>query len=659
MELKRTYTRGEITWNLLTQPDSEIGDVSTPVQGTLSISEVEDMEYPLTIRIIDGNCDYIELTDWKMSIESPTDLPAEFNFSLSSSEERQDITIQINDDLGSEVRQKCPVRSSHVANLSSHILANKDIDKVKSNVYDYYASGQPFAFTLRKDARKHVGYNQYCNILNYLYKHDPTDHSDLPNTPNVKGQMKRSMIKHVVTEGSEYFAESMTSFESMLNHYEQLDYLPTLSNSDKHELRGYLQEVLAKEAAMEGNFQTANDRISESIKHFEHADRAEITTPAILKRYAIEALIKESNGEFEEAAGLYETAADEAEGYDSRVYEIWSTLSLAKQAFADGNYEQGKLRVEDIPEDYDDVNLVDLRKLTILVDLFNDYEEGARSEARRVFKRDELPYPPRVNGEDGTYRDITAQFKIDYTSAYSMLLNRQRISQLNQDPGINKPFQTAIMDGITPGGMDTEGKQNSTTDGGATVEENPTKSTPMDDVSYKETSSGLAKIQERPQDRTFEALDQDNAENITYESQVSDTQQGRYHHEKVLDTLEEYLEDSGLKSGETNWSDLIATDEENILLVEAKHISPDTENIQIRKAVGQLLEYRYRDILQDDEFAELDLTLWLLLAQPPSDSFKPILNSFRDKGIHTLWVHDSEIGGLEESLIKLEQITGE
>jgi len=310
----------------------------------------------------------------------------------------------------------------------------------------------------------------------------------------------RSIKKHVVTEGSEYLPGSMASFESMLEYYEQLDYLPTLTNADKHELRGYLQELLAKEAAAEGNFQTANDHISESIKHFEYADRTEIATPAILKQYAIKALIKESDGEFEEAAGLYEEAAKEADGGDLRVYEIWSTLSLAKQDFADGDYEQGKQRVENIPEDYDDVNLVDLRKLTILVDLFNDYERGGRSEAKRVFKRDELPHPPGVVVEEDIYRDITAQFEIDYSSAYSMLLSRQRLSHLDQDPGINKPFQTAIVDGITLGGIGTGGEEDSTADGGSTVDETPSKSTVMDST---DQSRSTVKTERKQRDPRF------------------------------------------------------------------------------------------------------------------------------------------------------------
>jgi tetratricopeptide (TPR) repeat protein len=334
--------------------------------------------------------------------------------------------------------------------------------------------------------------------LDYLYKHDPTDHDNLQNQPGLKGQIMRSIKKHVVKEGSEYRPGSMASFESMLEYYAQLDYLPTLTNEEKHELRGYLQEVLAKEAAAEGNFQTANDHISESIKHFEHADRAEINTPAILKQYAIEALIKESAGEFEDAAGLYEDALKEADGDDVRVYEIWSTLSLAKQDFADGDYEQGKQRVENIPEGYDDVNLVDLRKLTILVDLFNDYEEGGRSEAKRAFKRDELPHPPGVVVEEDTYRDITAQFEVDYSSAYSMLLSRQRLSHLDQDPGINKSFQTAIVDGITPGGMGTEGEKDSTADGGATVDETPSESTVMSSTDHSRSKVETERKQRDP-----------------------------------------------------------------------------------------------------------------------------------------------------------------
>jgi tetratricopeptide (TPR) repeat protein len=504
MKLERKYTHKGVTWDLLTQPDPDVEDVSVPVQGTLSVSAIEDMEFPLTIRVISNNCKYIELEDWKKSIESPTDLPVKFGFLLSYSEERQHITIQINDNIGSEIRPRCNVRSSHVANLSSHVLVNTDIEKVRSDIHDYYSASKPLAYSsFRKDARKHVGYEGYYQILNYLYKHDQKEHDELAE------QIMRSMKKHVVSEKGEYFAKSMASLEDMLEYYDELDYLPSLVNEYRHELRGYLQEVLAKEAAAGGNFQTANEHISKSIKHFEQADRTEINTPAILKQYAIKALINESDGDFEEAANLYEDAADEADEDDSRVYEIWSILSLAKQDFADGNYEQGKQRVENIPEDYDDVNLVDLRKLTILIDLFDDYKQGVRSEAKRVFKRDELPHLPGVVVEEGTYRDITAQLEIDYSSAYSMLLNRQRISQLGQDPGINKSFKTAIVDGITPGGMDTDEKRDSTADGGTAPEKRAMSSIAKDTATHSRPIVETERKQRDPRftQNVYEAYD--------------------------------------------------------------------------------------------------------------------------------------------------------
>ncbi|TKX61127.1 hypothetical protein EXE48_08760 [Halorubrum sp. ASP1] len=135
---------------------------------------------------------------------------------------------------------------------------------------------------------------------------------------------------------------------------------------------------------------------------------------------------------------------------------------------------------------------------------------------------------------------------------------------------------------------------------------------------------------------------------ISFVRDTADTQQKNQEHEHILDVVEETLGDSGFTVEETEYSDLIATRDDIHLLAEAKYIDEGNERDQIRYAIGQLAEYRYRDFRLGD--FDDDPLRFLVLSQRPTDGYARFLKDLQSDGIYTVWVDDETIKGLSESV---------
>lgn len=649
MELQREYADNGISITVTTLPKLDDG-IETLVEGSVRIEAADGVEPPLTVRTQVPDDYYVDVSDGR--ILNISELPVEANLLIGPSHKREDMTIRVEGEAGSEKETQLGLRPVQVLHIGNKILSDEfegTDEKILDDIGEYYSSSESLVRTdLRKDIRKYVGFKSYYRILDFLYKIDPHEKAE--------EHLTNSFEKHVVSGADrsnhgEYHPASESEFEEMLDFYSGLENLPSFNKSKISEFKGFIKENFAKQAALSGDFDSAKDYLLTSIDHFEDAGRPEVKKPAVIKQTAIKGLIKESNGDFEGAKEHYKESAREFDGEDAEIYEVWAQLAEVKHNLAKEDYDAAINTCNSISGGDYEYSLVDLRKLNVLVELLEDLKNDEISDGSTIFGKAQMPdTPDKTTDEYSVPRDLIVQYQTDYSSAYSVLLSKQQLKKLGRDSIDDESLRSAIEDGITPLGNENSPSRKSKKDTDNVM-----------GVSDKEppSSSGLSKTKERSRNRTFDALNEDNNETITYESQVDDTQEGRYHHEETIDVLEDYLKKRGFKCGETNWSDLIATDGEDVLLVEAKHITPDTETTQIRKAVGQLLEYRYRDLLHDDEFSELDLTLWLLLTQPPSDTFKQILDSFRDKGIYALWMQNDEISGLEESLTKLEQIASE
>jgi len=648
MELQREYADNGISVTVTTLPKLD-DDIESLVQGSVKIEDADGVEPPLTVRTQVPDDYYVDVSEGR--ILDISELPVEIDLLIGPSHKREDMTIRVEGKAGGEEEIQLSLRPVQVLHIGNKILSDEfegTDEEILDDIGEYYNPSESLVRTnLRKDIRKYVGFQSYYRILDFLYRIDPHEKAE--------EHLINSFEKHVVSgpvrsNHGEYHPASASEFEEMLDFYSELENLPSFNKNKISEFKGYINESFAKQAALSGDFVSARDYLSTSVDHFENVGRPEIKKPAVIKQTAIEGLIKESNGDFEGAKEHYKESAREFDGEDAEIYEVWAQLAEVKHHLANEDYDAAIYTCNSISGGDYEYSLVDLRKLNVLVELLEDLEDDEISDGSTIFSKAGMPdTPDKTTDEYSVPRDLIVQYETDYSSAYSVLLSKQQLKKLSRDSIDGESLRSAIVDGITPLGNESSPSKNLNDD----------TDNKMGVSKEKETQSGLSKTRTRSRDRTFDALDEDDNEEISYESHVEEIQQGTIHHEEALDILEEYLKQNGLGGGETGNSDFIASDGENVLLFEAKSVSSDNETKQIRKAVGQLLEYRYRDIIHDDEFSEMDLTLWLLLAQPPSDTFRQILDSFRDKGIYTLWIQNYEISGLEESLTKLEQITNE
>jgi tetratricopeptide (TPR) repeat protein len=650
MIFKQTYVSDNLMWSTSIEVPDEESPVTESVHCKLEvgIDDPDSIEYPASIRV--SKINFTTIDEPEKLIASADHLPVQYSFEIPSRDEfpprdgRPTVRLRLNDSDEVSETVNCHLSHAEAIHIADKILDNEEtgeiIDPIKANFSSVSGSNG-----FRGEIEYFTSYDEYVRILEFISTHEENHANDA-----------RTVMKRVLRPHGKYRAKSITDLKNKVELYSSQPHLGQISVGDV--VVEHIYDILSKSNNKEEVSIDSLEEIS-SLLGLNHnwsellngndlglllsayyVEQGKDSFKSILHRQDPDRLPNLEKDEWLEY--LADTLYQRAEENEENNILAASLYEYSAEIYSDaGNDEQATTATIQSHIGYG----------------FQSFQDRKYSTAREYFRKavQESADYPNLGGlfmltANKEAVAIKEQFKNDGDLEAAINNLKSLTEVINEHPTIHIDG----LDDVIETKEYIEEKKEATEKSQANV-----TISDKEYVSDKKASSGLDKTQERPKDRTFEALDEGDDKTITYESQVSDTQQGRYHHEDALDTLEEYLEDRGFKGGETNWSDFIATDGENVLLVEAKHISPDTESTQIRKAVGQLLEYRYRDILQDDDFAELDLTLWLLLAHPPSDSFKPILNSFRDKGIYTLWEHDSEIDGLEESLIKLEQITSE
>jgi len=187
---------------------------------------------------------------------------------------------------------------------------------------------------------------------------------------------------------------------------------------------------------------------------------------------------------------------------------------------------------------------------------------------------------------------------------------------------------------------------------GKTGEHEAEESSPETDTGGR----GASDLRNRNRDRD---LSPDEVENQTVESQqsVKEQIQGSLEHEESLDVFEDYLINSGFETGETKHSDILGTNEFHVVIGEAKSIHNRNVSSQIRRGLGQLLEYTYFDVKKDDSRKEKEVTRCLVLTREPPEGYREFLEDLQEEGIYTYWTDEYEVKGLAESMDRLESVT--
>jgi hypothetical protein len=139
---------------------------------------------------------------------------------------------------------------------------------------------------------------------------------------------------------------------------------------------------------------------------------------------------------------------------------------------------------------------------------------------------------------------------------------------------------------------------------------------------------------------------------INYPAPIASQQAATAEHQETLAWLRDRLETAGYEVRKTRHSDLIAfrSPDDRILLFEVKSITDGNAWSQIRKAVGQVLEYEYTDIKQRDILSG-EVQSGILLNKSPSRDVQEYLSHLTaTREIWVMWLADGLAGPSVEAL---------
>ena len=151
-----------------------------------------------------------------------------------------------------------------------------------------------------------------------------------------------------------------------------------------------------------------------------------------------------------------------------------------------------------------------------------------------------------------------------------------------------------------------------------------------------------ASLQEIAEDLTPRSSGQSlGEETISYKSNKKSQRAATTEHERAVGRLRSAFEEHGFTCKKTRHSDLIAYKNGNrVYVFEVK--STETGDLwgRIRKAVGQVLEYEYIDVVQREEFSGNSIPGLFLSSEPPDSMKGYLLHLQIEHEIEVLWWED-------------------
>lgn len=154
-------------------------------------------------------------------------------------------------------------------------------------------------------------------------------------------------------------------------------------------------------------------------------------------------------------------------------------------------------------------------------------------------------------------------------------------------------------------------------------------------------------------EQSYEGLSKDNREVIPNESRISSRRDdarpirrdvdkekldyANQEHRRTLSVLCSLLDENGYYPEANTFIDVFTRLKSGPAIFEAKSISQTNELSQVRHAVSQLYEYRYRHNYPD-------ATLWLVLSKKPETSWL-VSYLIEDRKIELLWIEDETLTG--------------
>lgn len=127
-------------------------------------------------------------------------------------------------------------------------------------------------------------------------------------------------------------------------------------------------------------------------------------------------------------------------------------------------------------------------------------------------------------------------------------------------------------------------------------------------------------------------------ETISFESNKESQRAATTEHEQAVGRLRSVFEERGFTCKKTRHSDLIAYKEEGpVFVFEVKSTSTGDLWGRVRKAVGQVVEYRYSDVIRREEFTGESIPGMFLSSEPSQPMVEYLSHLRAEYGIAVLW----------------------
>lgn len=455
MEIGKSFSKGELSWSIKYESDEPAGNGVINGEIKINILNPQKVEFPVEAGVQHaGRSISFESEKPMIKFQSISNTQESLKFDLGErggAEGQKSENEQLGDNEQSQVwftdsgergdDYACRFVSKETISLCLKILSeNIDDEKVIEQI------DKPPAYTaLRRRSRYCTNFADHVEILNFLYKYTNPARLD----SDVEEEVSRFIKNRVISGDGGSRAYPSNSVSEVERRIDICESEPSLAISDKDKLIGLQQLTVAGDLVDDGEFGEAKKRASKAIGRLEQSSSGE-PLPAKLQRDAISGLCDESQCEFEGAAAHYSNAAEKAEDTENiQAYETWSKVAKIKQHLNGGSLEKARDLAGEINYSHRNIYLIDLQKLTKLLEVYSEYSRGERSDPAAIFADVEIK-----NKDELPSSDAIVQFNPDYSAAFTMLVTSQRRQQLGIDSGIDDDFRTIVRDAITPTGIE-------------------------------------------------------------------------------------------------------------------------------------------------------------------------------------------------------------
>ncbi len=313
--------------------------------------------------------------------------------------------------------------------ISENIFIDLDVNKLAEKARYYYHISKGHQLKIENELKALSHYTAAIKIAKDTesdWKNSKYYHLVPPIRYNA------DIVVSIYKEKKEY-SKGIKYLEETLNQIKNLEGVnPENKKYSKDYIKALLHEMKAhhilKNEQIETALKQAISELKKAIKYFSRIDNENLKNGAIARKYEIEALNAEIQGNFDKAADLHskyiEVQKDSASGIIYHKAEMFG--SKVKSAMLSQNYSKAKQILSDMEKE---INLRGRHKaLKALVEITLDYKDRKISDSDKVYKN-----ALEMWKEDD---DHPLHIKRDYTTAFGQILASQRLIQWYKNPDL-------------------------------------------------------------------------------------------------------------------------------------------------------------------------------------------------------------------------------